>query len=80
MWPPGDPGRALPARSEKDHVLPFRFVGLLRMKRWAANPPSETMVKLVLGIIVVCVLVYVIEWLVGWPDWLTPHYVPRGRI
>ena len=49
------------------------------MKRWAANPPSEKMVKLVLGIIVVCVLVYAVERMVGWPDWLTPHYVPRGR-
>lgn len=60
--------------------MPFRFIGLLRMKRWAANPPSEKMVKLVLGIIAFCILVYLIERLVGWPDWLTPNHVPRGRL
>ena len=59
--------------------MPFRITHLLRMKRWAANPPSERAVRLALAIIVLCILLFGIERLVGWPDWLTPHHVPGGR-
>jgi predicted acyltransferase len=47
-------------------------VWLLRAKRWARNPPSEGRVKLVLGVIAICLLIAGYEWLFGWPDWLTP--------
>jgi hypothetical protein len=26
------------------------------------------------------VLLALIEWWLGWPDWLVPNHVPRGRI
>lgn len=44
---------------------------LLRAKRWVQNPPSEGRVKLVLGVIALCLLIVAVERLVGWPDWLT---------
>lgn len=46
---------------------------LLRAKRWAQRPPSAGRVKLVLAVIVVCVALFAIELLLGWPDWLTPE-------
>ena len=48
---------------------------LIRMKRWAENPPSAKMVALVLATIAVCVGLYAIERTVGWPDALTPHRI-----
>ncbi|WP_226780873.1 hypothetical protein [Oceaniglobus trochenteri] len=44
---------------------------LLRMSRWARNPPSWGKVKLVVGVIVVCALLFAIERWVGWPDALS---------
>jgi hypothetical protein len=44
---------------------------LARAKRWAQNPPSEGRVKLVFGVVALCLIVVAIEWLFGWPDWLT---------
>ncbi len=55
--------------------MSYRWI--LRMKRLAQNPPSEARVKLVLGIIAVCVLLYLIERFYGWPDFLTSD--PVGR-
>lgn len=49
----------------------------LRMKRLAQNPPSEGRVKLVLGIILLCILLYLVERFIGWPDFLTSE--PVGR-
>lgn len=51
---------------------------LLRAKRWVQNPPSEKRIMLVFGVIAVCVVLFVIERLVGWPDWLTPNDLRRG--
>ncbi len=53
---------------------------LLRMSRWARNPPSEKKVKLVIGVIVLCLILVAVERLFGWPAWLTPDRVPKGRI
>ena len=50
---------------------------LLRMKRLAQNPPSESRVKLVLGIIALCIVLYLTERLIGWPDFLSSE--PVGR-
>ncbi|WP_169052270.1 hypothetical protein [Tabrizicola sp. YIM 78059] len=44
---------------------------LVRAKRWAQNPPSEGRVKLVLGVIAVCIAIAAWEWAFGWPEWLT---------
>ncbi|WP_170389909.1 hypothetical protein [Ruegeria arenilitoris] len=44
---------------------------LLRMSRWARNPPSDQRVKLVLGLIVLCLLIAVIEYMGWWPEWAT---------
>ena len=44
---------------------------LLRMARWARNPPSMGRVKLVLGVVAWCIGLVVMERFVGWPDWLT---------
>lgn len=43
----------------------------LRMSKWARNPPSAKRVKLVFGIVAVCLLIALIEWLGLWPDWAT---------
>lgn len=44
---------------------------LFRMARWAQNPPSAARVKLVLGIIAACLVLFAVEALFGWPEWLT---------
>ena len=49
---------------------------LFRMARWARNPPSEGRVKLVLGIVVLCLALFAIERFIGWPDWLSTE--PKG--
>ncbi len=44
---------------------------LLRMARWARNPPSPGRVKLVLAVVALCLLLLAIERLFGWPEALT---------
>jgi len=44
---------------------------LLRMARWARNPPSAGKVKLVLAIIAFCLGLYAVERWVGWPEALS---------
>jgi hypothetical protein len=53
---------------------------LLRMAKWARRPPSEGMVRLVLAILAVCLVLWGIERLFGFPEALTPNFTPRGRI
>ncbi|MFM7335920.1 MAG: hypothetical protein ACKO1H_16205 [Tabrizicola sp.] len=43
----------------------------MRAKRWVQNPPSEGRVKLVFGVIAICLVIVGIERFVGWPDWMT---------
>jgi hypothetical protein len=50
---------------------------LWQMARWARNPPSGGRVKLVLAVIAVCVVIVVLERLVGFPDGLAPQRLPR---
>lgn len=52
----------------------------LRMSMWARNPPSANRVKLVIGVIVLCLLLLAVERFIGWPDWATPNRVPGGRL
>ena len=49
----------------------------LRAKRWAQNPPSPGRIKLVLAVIAVCMALFAVERLMGWPDWLTPNRAGR---
>ncbi len=49
----------------------------LRMAKWAKNPPGEKRVKLVFGVIVICLLIFALERLVGFPDWLAPDACVR---
>ncbi|EEX11011.1 conserved hypothetical protein [Ruegeria lacuscaerulensis ITI-1157] len=44
---------------------------LLRMSRWARNPPSDQRVKLVLGLIVLCLVIAGVEYMGWWPEWAT---------
>ena len=44
---------------------------LLRMAKWARHPPSAKRVRLVFAIVVICIALYVIDRLVGWPDFLS---------
>lgn len=44
---------------------------LLRAKRWVQNPPSEGRVKLVLGVVALCLLIVAVERFLGWPEWMT---------
>lgn len=45
---------------------------LLRLRRWAQNPPSPRMVAFVLGILLLCLALVAVEYWLGWPEWLTP--------
>jgi len=53
-------------------------VWFLRMKRWMTHPPSPARIKLVFGVVALCAILFGIEWLFGWPEWLTPNRVGRG--
>ena len=55
----------------------MNFRQLLRMSRWARNPPSEKRIKLVFGVICFCVVLVLIERFVGWPDWARVERMPR---
>jgi predicted acyltransferase len=43
---------------------------LMRAKRWVQNPPSEDRVKLVFGVVAICLVIAGYEWAFGWPEWL----------
>lgn len=55
-----------------------QLLWLLRAKRWVQHPPSAARVKLVLGVLVACLAVVVLERLFGWPDWLTVDNLRRN--
>lgn len=52
-------------------------IWLMRMSRWARNPPSAKRVKLVFGAIVLALIIVGIEWMGWWPDWATSERLPR---
>ncbi|WP_421704236.1 hypothetical protein [Aliiroseovarius sp.] len=53
---------------------------LLRMAKWAKNPPGEKRVKLVIGVIVICLVLAGFEYLFGFPDWLVPERMRPGKL
>lgn len=50
---------------------------LLRMAKWARHPPSPQRVKLVLGVIAACLVLYAIEYAGFWPDALQINQVHK---
>ena len=54
-------------------------IWLIRMARWARNPPSPGRVKLVLGVVALCFILFGIEQFWGWPDWLSVNGKARLR-
>ncbi|MEC8631154.1 MAG: hypothetical protein VXY73_13765 [Pseudomonadota bacterium] len=53
---------------------------LVRASRWARNPPSMNRVILGAVVIAICLVLFGIERIWGWPEWLTPNRVPHGRV
>lgn len=49
------------------------------MKRWVQNPPSPAQIKLVFGIVVICLVLFAVEQFWGWPEWLTPASASSPR-
>lgn len=49
----------------------MNYTWLLRMARWARKPPSAAHVRLVLGVVAICLALYGIEHFFGWPEFLT---------
>lgn len=49
----------------------MNYTWFLRMAKWARNPPSAARVKLVIGVILICLALVAIEHFFGWPEWLT---------
>ena len=52
---------------------------LLRMKRWAHNPPSASRVKFVFAIILACAVLFAYEYFYGWPEFLKIDETGHGR-
>lgn len=48
-------------------------IWLIRMARWARNPPSAARVKLVLAAVVLCIAIVALERVFGFPAWLAPQ-------
>lgn len=46
-------------------------IWLIRMARWARHPPSTGRVKLVVGVVVLCLALVGLERFVGWPEALS---------
>lgn len=50
---------------------------LLRMSRWARNPPSWKMVKFMLALIALLAVIYLVERYIGWPSWMQGERIRR---
>ncbi len=50
-------------------MIPLRW--LAKAKRWVQNPPSARQVVFYGAIILACLAIAAVEWIWGWPDWLT---------
>jgi hypothetical protein len=54
----------------------MRMTWFLRMARWARRPPSWQRVLLVVSVIAISLVIAGVEWLFGWPEWLTVDRSP----
>ncbi|MDO8885012.1 MAG: hypothetical protein U0934_06100 [Pseudotabrizicola sp.] len=50
-------------------------IWFLRMAKWVRNPPSWARVKLVVGVVLACFVIFGVEYIWGWPDALTPQRI-----
>ena len=57
----------------------FNTRHLIRMARWARNPPGEKRVKLVLVVIALALAIWGLEQLFGTPDWMQIEGLRPGR-
>lgn len=48
----------------------MKLVWLLRMSKWARHPASAARVRLVFTVVAICLVLWGIEQLWGWPDFL----------
>jgi hypothetical protein len=55
----------------------MNIIRLLRMSKWARHPPSAKRVKIVIGIVLICLILYAIERWFGVPEWM--QLEPGGR-
>lgn len=51
----------------------------LRMAKWIRHPPSAGRVKLVFGIVALCLALAAVERWIGWPDALSPEPTRRSQ-
>lgn len=49
----------------------MNLIHLVRMSRWARNPPSAARVKLVFGFVALALVIFGVEWMGWWPEWAT---------
>ncbi|OUS21877.1 hypothetical protein DI396_04990 [Litorivita pollutaquae] len=52
---------------------------LLRMAKWARKPPSMRQVKIGVSILLICMMIFAVEYFIGWPDALTMERVPKYK-
>lgn len=53
----------------------------LRMAKWARHPPSAARVRMVLGIVAICLAIYAVERWIGWPAMLQGNWTrPPMRV
>ncbi len=50
---------------------------LIRMSQWARHPPPMWKVKLVVAVVLMCVAIFGIEQIWGWPEALRVNKLPR---
>ena len=55
----------------------MNLVWLMRMAKWARNPPSPRQVKLALGVLLACLVLFGIEWAGYWPEALQVNRIPK---
>jgi len=48
----------------------MNLMWLVRAKRWAKNPPSTQRIKLVFGVVLLCLVLVGIEKFIGVPEWM----------
>lgn len=60
-------------------MAPRNLLWFVRAKRWAQRPPPEWRVKLVFGVVAAALVLFGIEYVWGWPDWLSVTMPERVR-
>lgn len=58
----------------------MNLMWLIRAKRWSQRPPSVGRIKLVFGVVLVCLVLVGIEKFIGVPDWMQLERSGRGGV